>query len=115
MTPPALVDITGDGVCDIVFSSFNSTVLALDGDTYNTLWSFSYPSSETYAYVTIGLKLNQNLRSCLEYVNAVGAKFHIDMEINEVALNFIGKLCIICEYLARIILSSKQYQLFGAH
>ena len=95
MTPPALVDITGDGVCDIVFASFNSTVLALDGDTYKTLWSFTYPSSETYACVTIGSRFNQNLHICLEYVNAVGAKFHIDMEINEVALNFIGRLCII--------------------
>ena len=78
MAPPALVDITGDGVCDIVFASFNSTVLALDGDTYKTLWTFTYPSSETYACVTIGLMLNIHLHSCLEYVKAVGAMFYIN-------------------------------------
>ena len=58
MTPPALVDITGDGVCDIVFASFNSTVVAIDGDTYKLLWSFSYPSSETYMCVMVELKLD---------------------------------------------------------
>ena len=49
MTPPVLVDLTGDGVDDIVFADYNSTVLALDGQTYSTLWNFTYPHSETYA------------------------------------------------------------------
>ena len=51
MTPPVLLDLTGDGVDDIVFATYNSTTLALDGATYRPLWNFTYPSSETYAYV----------------------------------------------------------------
>ncbi|ELU01119.1 hypothetical protein CAPTEDRAFT_94391 [Capitella teleta] len=49
MTPPVLIDLTNDGVRDIVFANYNSTVLALDGQTYRKLWNFSYPMSETYA------------------------------------------------------------------
>jgi len=49
MTPPVLVDLTGDDVVDIVFATYNSTALAVDGQTYATLWNFTYPLSETYA------------------------------------------------------------------
>ena len=51
MTPPVLVDITGDGVVDIVFSAYNATVLAIDGQTFVTLWNTTFGGSETYAYV----------------------------------------------------------------
>ena len=51
MTPPVLLDLTGDGVDDIVFATYNSTVVALDGHDYSSLWNFSYPRSETYASV----------------------------------------------------------------
>ena len=49
MTPPVLVDINRDGTEDIVFATFNSTIVALDGESYQMLWNFSYPMSETYA------------------------------------------------------------------
>jgi len=49
MTPPVLIDLTGDGVVDIVFATFNSTVLAIDGATYLYLWNFTYRMSESYA------------------------------------------------------------------
>jgi len=52
MTPPVLLDLTGDGVVDIVFATYNSTLVALDGQCYTTLWNFTYPLSETYASVT---------------------------------------------------------------
>lgn len=48
MTPPGLVDLTGDGVKDIVMSMFNSTVLAIDGETHKYLWNYSFPMSESY-------------------------------------------------------------------
>jgi len=51
MTPPVLLDLTGDDVVDIVFATYNSTVVALDGQTYETIWNFTYPLSETYASV----------------------------------------------------------------
>ncbi|XP_022110434.1 uncharacterized protein LOC110989995 [Acanthaster planci] len=49
MTPPALVDITGDGVVDIVMAMFNSTVVAFDGQSYSQLWNYSFAESETYS------------------------------------------------------------------
>ncbi|XP_033096375.1 uncharacterized protein LOC117100699 [Anneissia japonica] len=49
ITPPVLLDITRDGVMDIVIATFNSTVLAINGDNYDMLWNFSIPMSETYS------------------------------------------------------------------
>ncbi|XP_033758720.1 uncharacterized protein LOC117341022 [Pecten maximus] len=48
MTPPVLLDLTGDGVDDIVMAMFNSSVMAIDGTTYNVLWNRTFPSSESY-------------------------------------------------------------------
>jgi hypothetical protein len=49
MTPPVLIDLNRDGVKDIVFADYNSTVLAFDGQSYRRMWNFTYPMSETYA------------------------------------------------------------------
>ncbi|GFR94558.1 PQQ-like domain containing protein [Elysia marginata] len=59
MTPPALVDITGDGVEDIVVPVFNSTLLALDGAGggavgHTPLWNARFPGSETYSTPAVG-------------------------------------------------------------
>ncbi|GFO02838.1 pqq-like domain containing protein [Plakobranchus ocellatus] len=63
MTPPALVDINGDGIEDILVPIFNSTLLALDGsDTGGTksgtgpkpLWTSKFPGSETYSTPAVG-------------------------------------------------------------
>lgn len=48
MTPPALVDLTADGVEDIVIPMFNSSVLAIDGLTFKILWNYTFPMSESY-------------------------------------------------------------------
>ncbi|KAK3581051.1 hypothetical protein CHS0354_013959 [Potamilus streckersoni] len=48
MTPPVLLDLTGDGVEDIVMSMFNSSILAIDGDTYQIIWNYTFPMSESY-------------------------------------------------------------------
>ncbi|KAK7105709.1 hypothetical protein V1264_017053 [Littorina saxatilis] len=48
-TPPVLVDLTGDGVVDIVINPFNSTVVAIDGNTYSVIWNWTFPMSETYS------------------------------------------------------------------
>ncbi|KAL5019654.1 hypothetical protein ScPMuIL_002546, partial [Solemya velum] len=48
MTPPVLIDMTGDGVDDIVIPMFNSTVVAFDGLTYKQLWNHTLPMSESY-------------------------------------------------------------------
>ena len=48
MTPPVLLDITGDGIEDIFMAMFNSTVLAINGLTFEYLWNTSFPMSESY-------------------------------------------------------------------
>lgn len=50
MSPPALVDINQDGTEDIIVSLFNSTVVAVDGKTFNTLWNYTFPDSQTLRY-----------------------------------------------------------------
>ncbi|KAK3769153.1 hypothetical protein RRG08_034484 [Elysia crispata] len=61
MTPPALVDVTGDGVEDILVPVFNSTLLALDGGGggggrggHRPLWTARFPGSETYSTPAVG-------------------------------------------------------------
>ena len=49
MTPPVLLDLTQDGIADIVFVTFNSSICAYNGDTFEKIWNFTFPSSETYA------------------------------------------------------------------
>ncbi len=49
MTPPVLIDLTEDKVKDIVFSTFNSTVVVIDGEKLTILWNTTFPQSETYA------------------------------------------------------------------
>lgn len=48
MTPPVLSDLNDDGVEDIVISSFNSTVIAIDGKTHKYLWNATFAMSESY-------------------------------------------------------------------
>ena len=48
MTPPALADVTGDGVPDIVLPVFNSSVIAIDGFDFHLLWNYTFPQSESY-------------------------------------------------------------------
>lgn len=48
ITPPVLVDINGDSICDIVLAHYNSTVMAFDGLTFELLWSRQFAGSETY-------------------------------------------------------------------
>ncbi|XP_064472122.1 uncharacterized protein LOC135386243 [Ornithodoros turicata] len=54
MTPPALADLTGDGVPDIVMAMFNSTVVVFDGLTFHPIWSYHIPLSESYSTPAIG-------------------------------------------------------------
>lgn len=42
-----LVDITGDGQVDIITATFNSTIVAIDGNTLKQIWNFSIPDSES--------------------------------------------------------------------
>ncbi|KAK3928753.1 Protein FAM234B [Frankliniella fusca] len=54
MSPPVLIDINHDGTEDIVVSLFNSTVVAVDGKTFKTIWNFTFPDSQTFSPPTPG-------------------------------------------------------------
>ncbi len=54
LTPAALVDITGDGIDDIVVATFNSVVVALDGRTFRQVWNATFANSESYSTVGVG-------------------------------------------------------------
>ena len=50
--PPVLVDMTGDGVYDLVVSMFEGRTLVLDGvDATTVVWEANYPGTESYRYV----------------------------------------------------------------
>ncbi|XP_071510250.1 uncharacterized protein [Diadema antillarum] len=49
MVPPILIDLTGDGVMDIVMAMFNSVIVAINGQTFDQLWNHTIPSSESYS------------------------------------------------------------------
>ncbi|KAG8180040.1 hypothetical protein JTE90_012884 [Oedothorax gibbosus] len=61
MTPPVLVDITGDGVRDVVMAMFNSSVIAFDGVTFTKLWEYQQPSSESYSTPGVGYFNNDSI------------------------------------------------------
>ncbi|XP_035703612.1 uncharacterized protein LOC110843502 isoform X2 [Folsomia candida] len=54
MVPPVIADINGDSVADIIMAMFNSSVIAFDGNSFNQIWNYSFPSSETYTTLTPG-------------------------------------------------------------
>ncbi|XP_067137973.1 uncharacterized protein [Centruroides vittatus] len=61
MTPPVLVDITGDGIIDIVMAMFNSKVIAFNGIDFKQIWSFHIPSSESYSTPGVGFFNNDDI------------------------------------------------------
>ncbi|KAL4229159.1 hypothetical protein ACF0H5_012197 [Mactra antiquata] len=60
MTPPALIDITGDHVEDIILPVFNSSLLAIDGQTFKVIWNHTQPMSESYNTPAPGYYNNDN-------------------------------------------------------
>uniref|UniRef100_A0A182PD56 FAM234A/B beta-propeller domain-containing protein n=1 Tax=Anopheles epiroticus TaxID=199890 RepID=A0A182PD56_9DIPT len=54
MVPAVLSDLNGDGVEDIVVSSFNSTVYAFDGANRTQLWSYTLADSESVSSIVPG-------------------------------------------------------------
>ncbi|XP_076752038.1 uncharacterized protein LOC143424099 [Xylocopa sonorina] len=46
LLPPILVDVTLDGIEDIVAAMFNSTIIVYNGLTFEPIWNFTVPNSE---------------------------------------------------------------------
>nr|WKN35695.1 PQQ-binding-like beta-propeller repeat protein [Tunicatimonas sp. TK19036] len=54
IAPPVLADITQDGFDDIVVNAVDGRTLAIDGESYETLWEFSLPDTEVYCSLAVG-------------------------------------------------------------
>lgn len=54
IAPPAVADITGDGVYDIIVNSVDGRTLAINGATDSLLWSVRVPDTEIYSTPAIG-------------------------------------------------------------
>ncbi|XP_050585216.1 uncharacterized protein LOC126919724 isoform X1 [Bombus affinis] len=46
LLPPILVDVTLDGIEDIVAAMFNSTIIVYNGLTFEPIWNYTVPNSE---------------------------------------------------------------------
>ena len=54
MAPPVLVDITHDGVLDIVANAVDGRMIAFDGATNARLWQVAIPRAEVYGSLSVG-------------------------------------------------------------
>ena len=54
IAPPAWVDITADGVPDVIANSVDGRLLAFDGVSYDKLWQVKMPGTEAYSSLSVG-------------------------------------------------------------
>jgi hypothetical protein len=52
--PPVWIDINRDGILDIVANAVEGKLLAIDGNSYEKLWSVKIPDTEAYSSVAPG-------------------------------------------------------------
>ncbi|WP_339709659.1 PQQ-binding-like beta-propeller repeat protein [uncultured Kriegella sp.] len=52
--PAVWVDITRDGIHDIVANAADGRLMAFDGDTYKLIWSVNMPNTEAYSSIAVG-------------------------------------------------------------
>ena len=63
MTPPVCIDVTGDGVGDLLMSAYEGLITLYDGETLDQIWSTPFPNMESYRYVTyVSIHVFQLLR-----------------------------------------------------
>ena len=79
IAPPTLLDLNADGELDIVVSTFDGRLIALDGATGRPLWQHDDPREETYhsaavvrlAGARIGLFVSRGIGAFPKYVGTV--------------------------------------------
>ena len=54
IAPPVLVDITEDGITDIVVTAVDGRMLAFDGENNQPLWAGKIPHTEAYSSLGVG-------------------------------------------------------------
>lgn len=65
LTQSVLVDITGDNQKDIITAMYNSTVVAINGQTLEQIWNFTTPNSESLIVPTPGYFNDDNVTDFL--------------------------------------------------
>ena len=60
MVPPLLVDVTRDGVADILMTAFEGRMVMFDGKTLHPVWTATFPGMESYRFVAIGWYFMEN-------------------------------------------------------
>lgn len=70
MVPAILVDLNDDGIDDIVVSSFNSTIYAFNGQTYKTLWTYTFSDSESISSIVPGHYNSDNVTDFMVKYNS---------------------------------------------
>ena len=79
IAPPTLVDLNGDRELDVVVSTFDGRLVALDGATGKTLWQHDTPTEETYHSAAVvrlggdklGLFVSRGIGAFPRYVGTV--------------------------------------------
>ncbi|XP_029672349.1 uncharacterized protein LOC115240981 isoform X2 [Formica exsecta] len=61
LLPPILIDITSDGIEDIVAAMFNSTIMAYNGSTFEPIWNYTVPNSEVISIPIPGYYNDDNI------------------------------------------------------
>ncbi|CAL1534926.1 unnamed protein product, partial [Lymnaea stagnalis] len=92
MTPSTLADVTQDGVEDVIIPMFNSTLLALDGNTYLPIWSVMFPMSETYSTPAAGFYNDDDVPDFLvKYAHGPGYPLYYYSEARKTTTVIDGK------------------------
>ncbi|XP_053989156.1 uncharacterized protein LOC128881821 [Hylaeus volcanicus] len=73
--PPILVDITLDGIEDIIVAMFNSTVIAYDGLTFEPIWNYTVANSELISIPIPGYYNDDNIPDFM-------VKHHTDLNLS---------------------------------
>jgi hypothetical protein len=74
---PAFMDVSGDGVNDVVFSTLGMDLVAIDGKTGFELWRFFDATGETLSSPA-GLRINGDSRTDLVFVTVDGFLHGVD-------------------------------------
>ncbi|OAD61472.1 hypothetical protein WN48_00414, partial [Eufriesea mexicana] len=61
LLPPILVDVTLDGIEDIVAAMFNSTIIVYNGLTFEPIWNYTVPNSEIISIPIPGYYNDDNI------------------------------------------------------
>ena len=104
LSPALLVDVTGDGLEDIVVASINANVMAFDGSNYKCIWNKTLANFESITSITAGLFNEDDIPDIMvkynygdkfpvyEYQQSLVLSGHNGSEISSVSLDSLPTL-----------------------